>query len=86
MNAIKIETTIQTDGELHLTRLPVRKGERVEAIVLLLDRTNGQGPEKHAPAEKAREEALKRLQARADASQFCSQGPYPSREELHERS
>ncbi len=85
MNAVKIEITVQTDGELHLTDLPVRKGERVEAIVLLLDRGNGEKRPSVDPQEKAREEALRRFQARADASRFCSQGPYPSREELHER-
>jgi hypothetical protein len=85
MNAVKIETTVQSDGELHLTHLPVRKGERVEAIVLLLDRANGAEAPSDGLREKAREEALRRLQARADASRFCSRGPYPSREELHER-
>jgi hypothetical protein len=85
MNAVKVETTVQADGELHLTDLPVRKGERVEAIVLLLDRGNGAEPPSADSQEKAREEALRRLQARADASRFRSQGPYPSREELHER-
>ena len=84
MNAVKIETTVQADGEPHLTRLPVRKGERVEAIVLLLDRGNGARPVTK-PQESAREEALRRFQARADASQFRSWGPHPSREELHER-
>ncbi|HYT90215.1 MAG TPA: hypothetical protein VEL76_16020, partial [Gemmataceae bacterium] len=85
MNAVKIETTVQTDGELHLTRLPVRKGERVEAIVLLLDRANGAESPSDDPQERVRQEALRRFQARADASQFCSQGPYPSREELYRR-
>jgi hypothetical protein len=37
VNAVRIETTILTDGELHLTRLPCRQGDRVEAVVLILD-------------------------------------------------
>jgi hypothetical protein len=86
MNAIRVETTIQADGELHLSKLPFRKGERVEAIVLLLNGSAAEQPlSPQPPDEKAREEALRRFQARADASQFRSQGPYPSREELHER-
>lgn len=76
MNAVRIETTVQTDGELHLTQLPCRKGDRVEAIVLVLD---------PAVEEKKRAEALQRFLARARASRFCSSGPYPSRDELHER-
>jgi hypothetical protein len=75
MNAIRIETTIQTEGELHLTHLPFHTGDRVEVIVLVLD---------SAEEEKKREEALQRFLALARASQFRSTGPYPSREELHE--
>jgi hypothetical protein len=74
MNAIRIETTIETDGELYLTDLPCRKGARVEAIVLILE----------TPAEDARVEARRRFLDLARASQFHSQGPYPSRDELHE--
>jgi hypothetical protein len=37
MNAVRVETTILTDGELHLTRLPCRQGDRVEAVVLILE-------------------------------------------------
>ena len=80
MNSIKIETTILKDGELHLTELPCRKGDRVEATVSILAR-NGENQAR----EKEREEALNRFQARADASQFKSTGPYPTRDELHER-
>ena len=81
MDSIKIETTIEQDGELHLTQLPCRKGDRVEATLSILVR-NGE----NAAREKVREEALKRFQARADASRFKSVGPYPARDELHERS
>jgi hypothetical protein len=37
MRAARIETTVQADGELHLTRLPCRTGDRVEAIILILE-------------------------------------------------
>jgi hypothetical protein len=86
MTAIKIEATIQSDGELCLTQLPCRKGDRVEAIVLLLDRpASPAGTDDTAETEKRRQEALARFQARADASRFRSVGPYPTRDELHER-
>lgn len=80
MLATKIETTVQNDGELHLTQLPCRKGDRVEAIILVLE--NGAD---EAEAEKRRAEALKEFNALADSSQFRSIGPYPTRDELHER-
>ena len=41
MDSIKIETTIEQDGELHLTQLPCRKGDRVEATLSILVR-NGE--------------------------------------------
>lgn len=34
MEALKIRQTIEEDGELHLTGLPLHKGEKVELIVL----------------------------------------------------
>ena len=37
MNAVRVETTVEADGELHLTELPCRRGDKVEAIVLILE-------------------------------------------------
>ena len=74
MRAIKVQTLVQRDGELHLDGLPLRKGNRVEAILLTED-----------PAEDEQPEALQRFLSRARASTFKSPGPYPSRDELHER-
>jgi hypothetical protein len=34
MEAYRTETTVDTDGELHLTQLPFRPGTGVEVIVL----------------------------------------------------
>jgi hypothetical protein len=76
MKAVKIEAFVETDGELHLTKLPCRKGNRVEVIVLVVDETT----------EAQREEARQEFLAQARASTFKSTGPYPSREELHERA
>ncbi len=38
MNSIRIRTVVETDGELHVANLPCRKGDQVEAIVMLPDR------------------------------------------------
>ena len=75
MRAVKVQSWVETDGELHLTNLPVKQWERVEVIILIEDQ----------PTEEERQEALKRLQAGADASPFRSTEPYPSRDEVHER-
>ena len=80
MNATKIEMTVQNDGELHLTQLPCRKGDRVEAIVLVLENHVDE-----EDAEKKRARAREEFLALAKASTFCSTGPYPTRDELHER-
>ena len=76
MASIRIRAVIECDGELHLSNLPCRKGDEVEAIVIL--------PEK--AAEQRREIARQRLVEHARSSGFRSVGPYPSREELHERT
>ncbi len=81
MNATKIEMTVQNDGELHLTQLPCRKGDRVEAIILVLE-----NHVEDEEAERKRQEALKEFNALANASKFCSTGPYLTRDELHERN
>lgn len=47
MQAIKIHDIIKCDGEIHLAGLPVKKGQRVEMIVLV-----GQKPEQ-LPMKKA---------------------------------
>jgi hypothetical protein len=34
MDAIRIYTTVEQDGEIHLANLPLKRGQRVEMIVL----------------------------------------------------
>ena len=80
MIAAKIETTVQRDGEPHLTQLPCRKGDRIEAIILVLD-----GEMHSTDEDKKREAARQHFLAQARASTFRSAGSYPSRDELHER-
>jgi hypothetical protein len=76
MNPIHIETTIESDGILHIANLPCRKGDRVEAIIVL--------PQQN---ESSLQDAAKqRFLTRTRQSQLKSSGTYPSREELHERN
>ncbi len=75
MNAIRVETVVEKDGELHLSSLPCKRGDRVEAIVLIQEET----------ATQKRDEALRRFLSRARASAFRSLDSYPKRDELHER-
>ncbi len=83
MNAVRVETTVEADGELHLTGLPCRRGDRVEAVVLILEPSPP--PATDPEREKARAAALEQLLALARSSSFRSTGPYPTRDELHER-
>jgi hypothetical protein len=76
MNPIRIETTIESDGVLHIANLPCHKGDHVEAIILLQQQT----------AASARQTARQRFLNRARQSSFRSPAPYPAREELHERN
>ena len=76
MNPIHIETTIESDGILHIANLPCRKGDRVEAIIVL--------PQQNESSSQ--DAAKQRFLTRARQSQFRSSGAYPSREELHERN
>jgi hypothetical protein len=83
MNAIRFETIVETDGELRLTDLPCRRGDRVETIVLILEQSHQ--PVSDGEREQARAAALDQFLALARSSSFRSAGPYPTRNELHER-
>jgi hypothetical protein len=75
MKTLRIETIVEKEGELHFTDLSFRKDDRVEAIITLFSKND----------EKVRAEALRSFIERAEHSKFRSIGPYPSRDELHER-
>lgn len=83
MNAVRVETTVEADGELHLTQLPCRRGDKIEAIVLILEPSSRPAPD--AEREKTRAAAVDQFLALARSSAFRSAGPYPSRDDLHER-
>ena len=74
MSTIRVSTVVESDGELHLGNLPFRKGDRVEAVVT----GAGEGLD-------VREAARTRFLERAAKSKLCSDRPYPSRDDLHER-
>jgi hypothetical protein len=76
MNPIRVETMIESDGVLHIANLPCHKGDRVEAIIVLQEQA----------AASSRQAARERFLTRARQSSFRSSGPYPRREELHERN
>lgn len=75
MKAFKVQTFVQEDGQLHLTNLPCKKWDQVEVILLITE----------APSEEKRQEALRHMDELAKQMQFRSTGPYPTRDELHER-
>ncbi len=81
MNAVRVETTVESDGELHLTELPCRRGDKVEAIVLILEPSSRSAAD--AEREKSRAAAVEQFLALARSSSFRSAGPYPTRDELH---
>lgn len=78
MNAVRVETTVESDGELHLTELPCRRGDKVEAIVLILEPVSQSAAD--AEKETARAAALEQFLALARSSSFRSASPYPSRD------
>jgi hypothetical protein len=71
MNPIHIEATIESDGVLHIANLPCRKGDRVEATIVLAEQSESSS--QHA--------ARQRFLTRARQSSFRSTTTYPSRED-----
>lgn len=41
MNAIRIYTTVEQDGEIHVANLSLKKGQRIEVILLAENASNG---------------------------------------------
>jgi hypothetical protein len=83
MNAVRVETTIEADGELRLRDLPCRRGDKVEVTVRLLQPSCQPAPD--TEREKSRAAALDQFLALARSSSFRSASPYPVRDDLHER-
>lgn len=70
-----IKVVAEVDGEIRVRNLPVRKGETVEGVLIL----NASVP------DGARADALQKFLERTERSTFKSEGPYPTRDALHER-
>ena len=83
MNAVRVEMTVEADGELHLSALPCRRGDKVEAVVRILEPSAA--PDPGMDRETARAAALNQFLALARASSFRSAADYPTRDDLHER-
>jgi hypothetical protein len=77
MSTMKVQAIVEADGELHLKGLPYRKGDRVEALLQVAD----EGEDRR----REREAALQQFLELTKKSTFRSTGPYPTRDELHER-
>lgn len=50
MDALRIYTTVEQDGEIHLSNLPLKRGQRVEMIVLPEVATSSERPSLTAAA------------------------------------
>ena len=74
MDPIRIETIVESDGELHLSDLPCHKGDHVEALIHV----------RSPAATRDQDAARQRFLERARQSRFRSPGPYPTRDELHD--
>ena len=77
MSTLKVHAIVEADGELHLKGLPYRKGDRVEAVLVVQSDADD--------AQAKRDEARRRFLEDSEKFTFRSEGPYPTRDELHER-
>lgn len=75
MEGIHVVAVAEKDGEVRFENLPCRKGDSVEAIVLLPPDV----------ADRDKRLARQRLLDHIRSHKFRSEGPYPTRDELHER-
>ena len=66
MNSIRVATTVEADGELHLTNLPCRRGDQVEAILFIREQSSQ--PAADGQREKQRAVALAQFLALAESS------------------
>lgn len=78
--ALRLETTVLPGHRLEITAPELPEGARVEVIVVLPAQ-----PASDGARETARAAALSELLRLARSSAFRSAGPYPTRDELHER-
>lgn len=81
--ALRVETTVLPGHRLEISAPDLPEGGKVEVIVRLLEQSPQ--PVRDADRERAREAAIGQFMSLARSSSFRSVGPYPTRDELHER-
>ena len=82
--ALRVETVVLPGHRLEIIAPGFPDGTAVEVTVLPL--TPGPGSSSNPEWEAVRLKALDRILKRSQASKFRSDGPYPTRDELHERA
>ncbi len=85
MQAYRAATTVDSEREIHIRRVPFRPGATVEVIVLEPDTSSL--PVDARPGTAARELSSERKAAldRTLLRSYHLGGQFPSRDELHER-
>jgi hypothetical protein len=83
LSALRLEATVLPGNRIEVSAPELPEGAKVEVIVLIREQSSRATPE--GEREKARAAALDQFLALARSSPFRSAGPYPTRDELHER-
>jgi hypothetical protein len=81
--ALRVETTVLPGHRLEVSAPELPEGVKVEVIVLVPEQSIWPVPD--AERERARAAAITQFLTLARSSSLRSAGPYPSRDELHER-
>jgi hypothetical protein len=82
-SALRVGTTVLPGHRLEVSSPELPEGANVEVIVLLSEELSQPVP--GAERERARAAAIAQFLTIARSSSFRSAGPYPTRDELHER-
>ena len=76
MTSVKVRAQATSDGEVKLSGLPFAEGVWVDALVSVVEE----------PRKSAVLKARRAWAEMARASRLKTEGPYPTRDELHERN
>jgi hypothetical protein len=82
-STLRLKTRVLPGRRLEVRDPRLPEGVTVEVIVVLPERPSQSAPD--AVREQARAAALNQFLTLARSSSFRSAGPYPARDELHER-
>jgi hypothetical protein len=81
--ALRVETTVLPGHRLEINAPDLPEGGKVEVVVRLLEQPSRPVPD--AERERERASTIAQFMTLARSSSFRSAGPYPTRDELHER-